>query len=362
MAFNKYRVNKEIILQIAEHCDLGTLSAMMRTCKDIHRLVTNFEHSISKAKVAASYQPPLDLVLSSEDEQRCTILERNTFATVKELERRKCRIDSLLNRCGFLLTSEPKVLGMTTECLDRFKAGLGDAIYLADALADLATQYPMRTYTKQDPIPAGSAIDLLTTDAHITAFDSLTEHRRIQTALRRSQVAHIRSQPSRNLAWLVTLAAGGSKGFARYSTRLLESDPAIAYARIMAFKEVLLRHGASMVLWGFVRESKSLGTFVQQAIGQCAEEVMFFEQNAHPLADKEDEAEDEEMPGGLHMSIMEELNHRMVEEKRSKAAEKGESFDGEVHTMEVWQAIDTLVGKEIGCETWRGYAAVRYPA
>lgn len=330
--------------------------------KDIHDLVTKFERSISKVKVAASYLPPQDLVLSSEDEERCTILERNTFATVKELERRKFRIDSLLNRCGFLLTSDPKILGMTTACLDKFKAGLRDAIYLADALADLATQHPMRTYNEQDPRPAYSAIGLLTTDVHMTTFDSMTQRHRVQMALRRSQIAHIRSQPSRDLAWLLTLAAGGSKGFARYSARLLESDPAMADARIMAFKEVLLRHGGSMVLWGFMRGSKTLGTFVQQAVGQCAEEVMFFEQNAPPLAEKEEEAEDEDMPGGLHMSIMEELNHRMAEEKRAKAAEKGESFDGEVHTMEVWQAVDALVGKEIGCETWRGYAAVRIPA
>lgn len=280
---------------------------------------------------------------------------------MQELERRKFRIDSLLNRCGFLLTGDPKMLGMTSECLDKFKAGLRDAIYLADQLADLATEYPIRKYIKQSPSPAGSTTDLLT-DSSINTIDSLTQRRRFQIALRRAQFAHLRSRTSRDLAWLLTLAAGGSKGFARYSARLLENDPAMADARIMAFKEVLLRHGGSMVLWGFMRDSKLLGNFVRQAVGQCAEEVMFFEENAPPLAEMEEGDEDEGMLGGLHMCIMAELNQRMVEEKRAQASGKGESFDGEVYSREVWQAIDALVGKEIGCETWRGYAAVRYPA
>ncbi|KAJ4394657.1 hypothetical protein N0V93_003876 [Gnomoniopsis smithogilvyi] len=362
MASNKYRVNKEIILHVAEQCDLQTLSAMMRTCKDLYDLITNFEHSISKAKIAASHRPHQGLLLSSEDEQRCTILERNTFATVREIARRKCRIDSLLNRCGFLLTGDTTMLGMTSNCLDKFKVGLCDAIYLADQLADLATQYPIHKYTKQVPSAMDSAIGLSTTDSHTTTFDSLAHRRRAQTDLRRAQVAHLRSRTSRELAWLLTLAAGGSKGFARYSARLLESDPAMADARMMAFKEVLLRHGGSMVLWGFMRGSKTLGTFVQQAVGECAQEVMFFEHHAHSFPETDEKEEDEEMPGGLHMCVMAELNQRIVEEKRAKAAAKGESFAGEVYSREVWEAVHTLVGKEIGCETWRGYAAVRYPA
>lgn len=339
--------------------------------KDIHSLITSFEHSICQAKIAASYQPPRDLVLSSEDEQRCTILERNTFATVQELERRECRIVSLLDRCGFLLTSDPKILGMTSECLEKFKAGLRDAIHLADEVADLATRYHIPKNTKQTPSLVNSSIGLMMTESHNTStFGRLRQRRCTQAALRHAQIAHLRSRTSRDLAWLVTLAAGGSKGFARYSARLLESDPAMADARIMAFKEVILRHGGSMVLWGFLRDSKTLGTFVRQAVGQCAVEVLFFEENLHlptqteeDLDENEDTNEDtnEEMPGGLHMCIMEELNQRIVEEKTARASEKGEFFDGIVNTWEVWEAIDALVGKEVGCETWKGYGAIRYP-
>lgn len=288
---------------------------------------------------------------------------------MRELERRARRVDSLLNRSGFLLTGDAKILSMTSECLDKFKAGLCDAIYLADQLADLATQHPTSEYTKEAPTPADFAINLPNTNSMVIGhLARLTQRHRAQRALRRAQVAHLRLQPSRNLAWLVTLAAGGSKGFTRYSARMLESDPGLADARIMAFKEVLLRHGGSMVLWGFMRGSGTLAAFVRQAVTQCAEEVLFFEQYSDTLAEMEEEEEgekenaDEEMPRGLHMCIMGELNRRITVEKRAKAAENGESFDGDVSTREVWGAIDRLVGKEVGCETWSGYSAIKYPA
>lgn len=263
---------------------------------------------------------------------------------------------------------------MPSESLEKFKAGLRDAIYLADELADLATRHPIPKHTRQIPHLFHTAMGLTATDSYdTTSFGTIRQRRGAQVALRRAQVAHIRSRASRDLAWLVTLAAGGSKGFARYSARLLESDPAMADARIMAFKEVLLRHGGSMVLWSFLRGSKTLGTFVRQAVGECAVEVLFFEENLHlptqtteqdldeDEGEGEDEDEGEEMPGGLHMCIMEELNQRIVKEKTARASQKGEFFDGIVNTWEVWQAVDALVGKEVGCETWKGYGAIRYP-
>lgn len=257
---------------------------------------------------------------------------------------------------------------MPIESLKKFKAGLRDAIYLADELADLATLHSIPKHTRQMPHLFHSAIGLTTTDSYdTTSFGTLKQRRCAQLALRRAQGAHIRSRTSRDLAWLVTLAAGGSKGFARYSARLLESDPAMADARIMAFKEVLLRYGGSMVLWSFLRGSKTLGTFVRQAVGECAVEVLFFEENLHlptqTAAEGSDEDQDagEDMPGGLHMCIMEELNQRIVKEKTARASQKGEFFDGIVNTWEVWQAVDALVGKEVGYEIWKGYGAIRYP-
>lgn len=250
---------------------------------------------------------------------------------------------------------------MTSESLGKFKAGLRDGIYLADQLADLATQHPIPEPTKQPASPSDSAIDLLTTDLIAPGLNpALTQRRRAHMALRRAQVAHLHSRPSRELAWLLTLAAGGGRGYARYSARLLENDPALADARIMAFKEVLLRHGGSLVLWGFMRGLGTLGAFVKHAVAQCAEEVLFFEESAQVFA--EDGEEDGEMPSGLHMCIMEELNRRMTEERRAEAAEKGELWSGDVDTREVWEAVHALVGKEVGSETWSGYGAIKYPA
>ncbi|CAN8099227.1 unnamed protein product [Discula destructiva] len=369
MPSSEYRVSKEAILNIAEHCDLETLSNLAQTSKDIRSLVTDYEHSISQAKIAASKQPLQGLVLSSEDEQRCTILVRNSFATLRELERRSQRCDSLLNRGAFLLTSEPEILGMTQESLEKFKAGLQHAFWLADQLADLATCF---TITETPPSSPNTNAALNNT----LSLDTDYRQQRATTALRHAQIAHLRKLPSRALAWLVTLAAGASKGYARYSTRLLVVDPAMADARVMAFKEVLLRHGGSLVVWGFMRGTGTLAQFVKQAVAQCAEEVLFFEESGQQViptfGDEDDEADGEEdvpysdgvmrVPAGLHMSIIQELNRRIALSKRNEAEEKGEMwFDDEVETSEVWEEVNKLVAQEVACPGWRGYGAVKYP-
>lgn len=352
--------------------------------QDIHDLITEYEHSIAGAKIDASPLPPPGRVLSSEDEQRCTIPVRNSFATVCELDRREHRCDSLLNRGSFLLTSEPDILGMTEESLEKFKAGLQYAFRLADSLADLATYFTVLG-GPQPPTslaPNGLAPFPLTDNTVLPTSspsrsrpsnDAVRQQYLAATALRHAQIHYLRQLPSRGLAWLVTLAMGASKGYARYSAKLLQTDPALADARVMAFKEVLLRHGGSLLVWGFMRGTGTLAQFVKTAVAQCAEEVLFFEVNGQAAAGlwqhQHDGAADDlgngvvdAEPAGLHMTIMQELNRRIQRIKKFEAEEKGEVWDGEeVGPLEVWEEVNKLVAQEVGCGGWRGYHAIKYP-
>lgn len=309
-------------------------------------------------------KPPRGLVLSSEDEARCAIPIRNSFATVRELQRRANRCDSLLNRGAFLLTSEPEILGMTQASLEKFKAGLQHAFHLADQLADIATKF--------SPIPGPNHPVALTQTPYAPFPSPVGRPRAATTTLRHAQIAHLRMLPSRGLAWLVTLAAGASKGYQRYSARLLETDPAMADARVMAFKEVLLRYGGSLVVWGFMRGTGSLAGFVKQAVAHCAEEVLFFEEGGQvsvSFAENEIEGGDGSVdggvmnvPAGLHMTLMKELARRIELSKRAEAEDKGDVWDEEqVDTSEVWDEVHKLVAQEVGCQSWRGYAAIKYP-
>lgn len=269
---------------------------------------------------------------------------------------------------------------MTQESLDKFKVGLHHALHLADQLSDLATNFTIRSpsppTTTLAPFNEPPPLTNPLTSLPLRRPDDAVQHR-AATALRHAQIKHIQQLSSRELAWLVTLALGASKGFARYSKKLLETDPAMADARVMAFKEVLLRYGGTLVVWGFMRGTGTLAQFVKQAVAQCAEEVLFFEGGGQVVASfgfhaaqEDGEADDHETgppekePAGLHMSIMQELNRRVTRSKKAEAEKKGETWDEdeEVGTIEVWEEVNKLVAREVGCASWRGYHAIKYPS
>lgn len=313
-------------------------------------------------------------MLASRNEERYVIPIRNSFSTVRELHRRGARMDSILNSSGFLLVDEPKTLGMPSrEVLERFKVGLRDALYMTDRLADFATEpslYASLTQSEESEprrspphADAGGgdnydddSMPFASDDAEVSAYNAqLAQHLRQMHHLRDLQIAHIRSLPTRDLAWLLTLGMGASRGYRRYSWELLKHDPGMGAARSMAFKEVLFRSGV-FFLWGFMRGTGSLAGFIRAMIWQVAEEVIFFEEGV--------EIEGERMPDGLHMTALGELGRRVVEARKREAAEEGSVFDEEAFTttsQPLWEEVNHIVGREIGWTDWRGYEAVQHP-
>lgn len=336
--------------------------------QDVKTLLTDYEHSIAKAKIAAFEKPPSGRVLTSRDEARCVVPVRDSFTTVQELRRRAVRLDSILNHSGFLLVDEPKTMGMPSrEVLDKFKNGLRDALFLMDRLSDLETDSSLgriddgqRESQQTSTSPADTTTTTTTTNspAHLTTDDAeiLAYNARIAlqfrqlARLRDLQMAALRAQPTRALAWLLTLTAGAARGYVRYCESLLRHDPAMATHRVLAFKELLLRKGL-FFLWGFVRGTGSLGAFVRAAVWQVAEEVLFFEQDFVVGG--------ESMPRGLHMTIVGELRARVVEERRAK--EGRVVGEDEVEIREVFERVNGIVAAEIGWEGWKGYDAVAHP-
>lgn len=346
--------------------------------QDLRHLLTEYEHSIAKAKIAAFEQKPIGLVLTSQNEERRIVPVRNSFATVQELELRRVRMDSLLSNSGFLLIDEPKTMRMPSlDVLQKFKVGLKDALYITERLSDfVADSSPHQTNDNVDRRESQAAPDsspngnnttvndhsgaelglgpFASDDAEIFAYNAqlATQFRQME-ALRGLQAVYLRALPSRDLAWVLTLAAGASKGYARYSYELLKNDPAMADARVMAFKEVLLR-GGPFFLWAFMRGTGSLGSFVRRAIWQVAEEVLFFEENV--------EIGGQRVPDGLHMTIMGELRRRLVEARCAQAGAEGLVFDDEgFGSSDVWKEVNAIVGREVGWSGWKGYAAVIHP-
>lgn len=199
----------------------------------INALISANERSITTAKFKTFLLPPLGEVLSSEDERRCRITEKYSFGTIQEMELRERRMVSILDNSGFLLTDDIKILGLTSDSLMRFKGGLKRGLYITDRLADLETRPEVRhvqnnitrrlSSLQVGGDSVGGAVNendsdkseafgedvMLQHDAEVGAQHSaVMVHRNLQFEM-------IHELPTLDLAWLMTLGEGATKGCTR---------------------------------------------------------------------------------------------------------------------------------------------------
>ncbi|ROW10938.1 hypothetical protein VMCG_01264 [Cytospora schulzeri] len=348
-----YRVSKELLLKIAEHCDRKTLLSLLQTNKDIHTLISNYERSISAAKLENFLIPPQSHLLTSRDEKRYVIPKRNSFVTVRELELREMRMNSILDHGGFLLTPCPEFLGLTSASLDKFKAGLKRAMYMADRLADVAAD-PEITRARED---VKARLESLRIDATGSMSDEDIAARRdadyevyveLAKALRTKQAAIIRDLSTIDLAFLLTLGEGAMIGWQRYMAKYATSDPNF-YNKMDAFGELVFREGCFAV-WAFVRGTGSMLAFVNTAVTVVAEQIWRYELGF------------DQSDAGLTMAVHKELKQRLQDAKEEDD-DDDPCFD-EVdpdNPLAVKEWAHKLVGGQIGCDEWKGYYAIEYP-
>ncbi|KUI67193.1 hypothetical protein VM1G_11457 [Cytospora mali] len=342
-----YRVSKELILDIAEHCDRKTLLSLLQTNKEIHALISDHEHSISAAKLKNFLIPPQSHLMTSKDEKRMMILNKNSFATVQELEMRERRMNSILNHGGFLLTNSTKSLGLTTDSLDKLKAGLKRAMYIVDCLADVTVDPEiLNLMVKMAHRVAALRLDSLGTesDEDIAALRDAESETQVEVtrAIRIKQSKIITGLSTLDLALLLTLGEGAMVGWQRYMAKYASSDVRF-YNKMDAFGELILRWG-SFFLWGFVRGTGTLLSYINDSITVVAEHIWRYEMGF------------DQSDNGLSMAVYKELKERVREAKHRD----DDSFDdAELDSpVVVKQWAHELVGKEIGCEEWKGYYAV----
>ncbi|KAG8169566.1 hypothetical protein KVR01_000311 [Diaporthe batatas] len=356
------RVSADLMLDIADHCDRATLSTLMQTNKGIKELISGKERSIVIAKLKMFLMPPLGEVLSSEDERRCRIVGKYSFATIQELDLRERRMVSILENSGFLLTDDGKKLGLPGCSLVKFKAGLKRALYMADRFSDLETQ-PEVLHVQDQLIrrlcslqsgsgSIGSVIDEIDLDK-IEAFgeEAQAQHSAI-TVHRNLQFEMIRGLETIDIAWLLTLGEGAMKGCTRYYERMFESDPAGTHYKVVAFKEELLRKG-SFMLWAFVRGGGPLAAFAKTSMRQTGEEIMGFEIGHHHNC-------------GLSSMLHQEMRRRVLVELQRRdplLIDEEDDEDGwdELPPSRVMEEAHRMIGKQIGCQSWCGYSSIVYP-
>lgn len=209
------------------------LAGQTNVRQDVKALISGNERSIAAAKLKTFLLPPLGEILSSEDEARCRITGKHSFATLQEMELRERRMVSILDNSGFLLTNDAKTMGLTDDSLRRLKAGLKRSLYMIDRLADLETQSRVQQVQKEvarrlsslqvrgdgvtddvdendvDKIGVFDQAVMLQHDAEIEAQHSaFMVHRSLQFEM-------IHELATLDLAWLLTLGEGAIKGCTR---------------------------------------------------------------------------------------------------------------------------------------------------
>lgn len=199
----------------------------------INALILNNERSIASAKLKMFLLPPLGEVLSSEDERRCRVTGKYSFATIQEMDLRERRMVSILDNSGFLLSDDAKTLGLPGYSLVKFKTGLKRALYIADRFADLETRPEVLHVQNQitrrlssfqvggdstfgvidendlDKMEEFDEQVMLQHDAEVQAHHSaIMVHRNLQFEM-------IHGLETIDIAWLLTLGEGAMKGCTR---------------------------------------------------------------------------------------------------------------------------------------------------
>lgn len=304
---------------------------------------------------------------------RCLVMERNSFATIQELQRRERRISSLLSRGGFWLTSAHSPLQLSRPALEKFKEGLTDALRLTDRLADADGCKAIVEQSSQMACQCLSKTSFVLSwrmEHGVSGGTSspVPQNHAVRNGLflaYNKQKAIIETLPTRDLAWLLTLADGAAKGFERYTKRKYKDPDARALANL-AFQEMMLRDGSS-ALWAFVRGDKSEANYVHTRLAQCGSEIVWWEAGGNSARTP---SGGRLMPDGLHMTIMQELRRRFLEEairewesrEQTDDSNDSDSFDcDQFGAGETWTRVNEMIQKEIGAKEWRGYSGLQWP-
>ncbi|KAK7745056.1 hypothetical protein SLS53_003291 [Cytospora paraplurivora] len=349
------RISEELLLDIAEQCDRKTIANLMQANKATYALISSHQRSISIAKLHNFPTLHQTHILTSNNEKRVPVPDKQSLAAIKELELRELRMTSLLDRGGFLLTNDTETLGLSSASLEKFKDGLRRAMYLADRLADTIAE-PEITHTRDVLSDRLASLQLDHNAGPISDEDlaalrdaEYQAHVELTKALRGKQRGIIHDLTDLDLALLLTLCEAAVTGWQRYMARNASVDVRF-YSKMEAFGELVLREGASFTIWAFVRGTGSLLAHINRAIGSVAEEMWW--RGVGFIQDGDE---------GLCSAVLEELRERFLELRSTDESDledddEAEQLDAD-ELMLVKQWAHELVAEAIGCDAWKGYCA-----
>lgn len=228
--------------------------------QDISNLIKEYEKSISATMLQTLPLPPKTQVTSSDDQHQRAIVGKNSFATVKEMELRNARINSIVDNGGFFLTARPELLKLDGQSLPVFRNGIKLAMHIVDRLSDIKSDafiLHMRDvrfsqfYSLEFDTSTGEG-RAVEEDARCHMFQS---HMAI---LRARQAVVLRACSDLDLAWAITLFEGAMAGWHRRTCLQVRSDALFKLKKYACGQNVL--HYGSFFIWALVRGSGEISS------------------------------------------------------------------------------------------------------
>ncbi|KAI5859992.1 hypothetical protein GGS23DRAFT_257775 [Durotheca rogersii] len=242
----------EVILAVVERMDIRSTRNLRATNRRMHKIISSYEYSICRARIASFTLPPAGDVLSSEYRLRRP-LRYGTFEMVEELERRERQCDDVLGDAArFVNFTTPPGLGpLDLAQQARMRALLRQGLMRCNQLADIAANPPCAAAapkwyrllgigfyedamaSRLSPSPSSSYYS----PAGFRDVDPYTNY-----PARPLQRAYIRSLPLLDLAILYVCVNAMGLGYLSRAGAAVVTDPEV-YERAMVFEECVLRHG-----------------------------------------------------------------------------------------------------------------------
>ncbi|KAI0447041.1 hypothetical protein F4803DRAFT_393938 [Xylaria telfairii] len=275
----------DIILHMVEHMNTDTRERFVSTNEGIFNLVKTYERAISKSRAATFMLAPQGNILSSSSYVR-SVLQKNTFAMVSELELRDHRMDRLIKECPkiFCVASPPWLPCLTPRQQYRLVPILKRALYQCDRIADIAANMMPQQFTAREYRAILDGVYESPSALTQGTFNPLT-----RPGARYRQIMYIKSLSLEDVAGIFILTH-----MLGYGLTCLCSDT--SYERKTVVEECVLRHGTWFV-WSRLLGDPGMQELAGYIISAGRAELRLWETGA--LQDG---------PPGLKMTLMRRFN------------------------------------------------------
>ncbi|KAI9172098.1 hypothetical protein HJFPF1_01591 [Paramyrothecium foliicola] len=308
MASPTPQLSPDILLMVAESCDFDTIMKL-RKISILKPFLDKYRKSIIRNIHESSYVPTINRehILDTTLGRQREVISRDTWKSIKALERREDDIESILDGASIQLGIASKWPRLGVLYQTRLRQILKRALYRLDAVADVeasvvhkinfwesSAQWPISQTHSQENELANTWLRKLD-----DMRDEMSHLSCIRRQVRTAQIKYLKGLADEDLIGILVLAFMATECSWEKLT-LSEYDELQPY-HLVSFREALLRHGSSFLHSRSCNARDNDARHSSNLKDIAAFDAEVFEAEGDPSAKIQ----------GLHMYLMLELKGRL---------------------------------------------------